>query len=63
MSCVDACPSFTDIRKNLKGMYAPSKTLTGKEVPATELKDYGVNLDKIGRRLSKYRQLYVAIQW
>ena len=49
------CPSFTDIKKNLKGTYAPSKTLTGDEIPATRLKDYGVNLDKIGQRLSKYQ--------
>ena len=49
------CPSFTDIKKTLKSTYAPSKTLNGKEIPATKLKDYGVNLDKISHRLSYYQ--------
>ena len=48
-------PSFTDISKSLKNRFAPSKTLTGEEIPATKLKDHGVNLDKIGQRLRKYR--------
>ena len=46
-------PSFTDIKKSLKATYAPSKTLDGKELPAMELKDHGVNLDKISGRLKQ----------